>query len=471
VGREEGQRHDQVRLRLPPIASFGDITLPKPSIKGSAITGTVEDVRKLVQSGAISEKELEKRLTGGALALIRQPIAASQWYDIRAVASVVELLWDVEGHRDPAYMRRRGEEISERLLQAGLYTQLDFVKRSKLDQETDPKALFEAFGRDLRLMNTLSGSMLNFGRWTSRPDPEYEGRYIVEIHDAAALPVATSLATEGFMNRILKEMRLAARWCLERPRPDLVVYRMDRPLSVGAPSESAMDASFAPSHHRERGDAVDVAQVPEAQNPAAPPTSATAHGIKGSLFQGIVSEVKRLITEGQIRTADLALLLTAEDQEFLSQAVLPGSWYPIATHDRMLKLLAHKQAPGGEATYWIEGGRQAADQLAALGIYRQFEQHSKGLEDFVGRILVTLSGAVYNFTSWKWCGASTDHISFTIEVSDATHFPETCRLRAQGFIERAASRAMRTEWCVTSRRILSDKIVFEGELKSPATKS
>jgi len=439
--------------------------LPNPSIKGSAITGTREDVQKLVQDGVISEAELERRLAPDALALVQKPIAASQWYDMRAVASLVELLWDVEGHGDPAYMRSRGEEIAERLLEAGLYAQLEFVKRSKLDQQIDPKTRFEAFGRDLRLMNTLSGSMLNFGRWTSRPDPEFEGRYLIEIHEATALPVPTSLATEGFINRLMKEMREAARWRLERPRPDLVVYRMDRPLSVAAPSDSSA-ASLLQSHGNERADDPVVSRVPAELSP----TGAPKYGIKGSLFQGIVSEVKRLIAEGRIHTSDLESFLTAEDQGFLDQSILSGSWYPIATHDRMLKLLAHRHAAGAEAAYWVEGGRQAADQLAALGIYRQFEQRAEGLEDFAGRVLVTLSGAVYNFTSWKWCGASTDHTRFSIEVSDAAQFPETCRLRAQGFIERAASRSMRTEWCVTSRRVPSDRIVFEGELKSRPVK-
>jgi hypothetical protein len=445
--------------------------LPNPSIKGSAITSTVEDVQKLVQTGVLSEHELERRLTLDALALVRQPIAASQWYDMRAVTSVVELLWEVEGRSNPEYMRRRGEEIAERLLQGGLYSQLEFVKRLNLDQHTSPEARYKAFDRDLRLMNTLSGSIFNFGLWTSRPDPEHEGRFLIEIQQATALPIPTSLATEGFLNRIMKEIRESARWCLERPRPDLVVYRMDRPLSVAPSGVPSTDAGVAQSHPHPRADAADTTHASVAQNPLSPQASAATYGIKGSLFQGIVSEAKRMIAEGQIHPSDLASLLTAEDQAFLDQTILPGSWYPIATHDRMLKLLAHKQAPGDEANYWIEGGRQAADQLAALGIYRQFEQHSKGLEDFAGRVLVTLSGAVYNFTSWKWCGSGVDHTSFTIEVTDATHFPETCRLRAQGFIERAASRAMRTEWCVTSRRILSNRIVFEGELKSPNAKS
>ncbi|HBZ71346.1 MAG TPA: hypothetical protein DEP35_17085 [Deltaproteobacteria bacterium] len=268
----------------------------------------------------------------------------------------------------------------------------------------------------------------------------------------------------------MKEMREAVRWQLDRPRPDLVVYRMDRPLAATAPLSSAANERLVQSHRRERAAATDVSNESAVPSLAAPQTGAPSYGIKGSLFHGIVLEVKRQIAETQIDPSDLESLLTTEDQELLGQPILPGSWYPIATHDRMLKLLAHKQVAESKALYWIEGGRQAADQLAALGIYRQFEQRSNDLADFVGRVLVTLSAAVYNFTSWKWCGANADHTVFTIEVSEAAHFPETCRLRAQGFIERAASRAMATEWCVKSRRIASDRIVFEAEAKSRTAK-
>jgi len=157
------------------MAYLGACASMQPSIKGSALTSTVEDVQKLVQAAPISENELEQRLTRAALALVR------------------------------------GEEISERRLQAGLYAQLDFVKRSKLDPQPDPKARCEAFGRDPRLINTLSGSMFNFGHWSSGPDSEHEGRYVIEIHEATALPVPTRLATEGFLNRPRKEMSGAAR--------------------------------------------------------------------------------------------------------------------------------------------------------------------------------------------------------------------------------------------------------------------
>jgi hypothetical protein len=226
--------------------------LTQPSIKGSVVVAMVEAVQKLLQSGAISEEELEDRLSSEAFELIQQPIAASRWYDIRAAHSLGKLLIDVAGHGDPDFMRGRGEVLAERLLKGGLYAQLEFVKRMNLDRHTDPKARFEAFGRDLRLVVTLGSSMFNFGRWAVRPDPERDGCYCIEVHEASALSDVGTMATEGFMNRLMKEIRLAARWCMERPRPDLVVYKMDQPLSVAMKSDSTSEASVDQSRGRVR---------------------------------------------------------------------------------------------------------------------------------------------------------------------------------------------------------------------------
>jgi len=331
--------------------------LTQPSIKGSAITGTVEDVRKLVQTGAISETELERRLTKEALALVRQPILSSQWYEIQAVASLVELLWEVEGHGDAAYMRRRGEEIAERLLKAGLYAQLEFVKRKKLDQHSDPKTRFEAFGRDLRLIATLSGSMLNFGRWTSRPDPEHKGRYLIEIHEAAALPVPTALATEGFMNRISKEIDEAHCWRMERPRLDLVVYTMDRPLSIATPPDPSADAGGQP-RGRERSKA----------SAASPGTS--KHAIKGSVFLGIVQAVLRLRDAGRVDAKELERRLGAAGLTYLGTEVALSGWYPIQVYARMRELL-RDIAGGGDDAYTAKSAAESARRLIDSGLYQQ----------------------------------------------------------------------------------------------------
>lgn len=280
-------------------------------MKGSMIITVAEDARKLIQKEAISKKELEGRLDPAALALLENPIARALWYDIGAVTKIVLLLWEIEGDRDPEYMIRRGADVMERLLRGGLYPQLEYLRRVNLQKHSDRNARLRAFERDLRLINTLSASALNFSHWSFRPDPEREGCFLIEITQAEALPETTCWATQGFVNRIMEEMGTTARWQWKRTRPDLVVLRMDHPLD----DKEAADVAAR---------AAGVSHEPAAPRPAAPEAGAPKYGIKGSLFQGIVSEVKRQIAEAQINTSDLESFLTAEDLELLGQAILPS---------------------------------------------------------------------------------------------------------------------------------------------------
>lgn len=41
----------------------------------------------------------------------------------------------------------------------------------------------KAFGYDLNLLTPLHGVLVNFGVQTARVDPDYEGRYLIEVSD------------------------------------------------------------------------------------------------------------------------------------------------------------------------------------------------------------------------------------------------------------------------------------------------
>ena len=62
------------------------------------------------------------------------------------------------------------------------------------------------------------------------PDPEHPRRYRVEVTDAECLPEAIVIGTVGFLNECSRAARPddPIRWSVKRPRPDLVIYRMDR---------------------------------------------------------------------------------------------------------------------------------------------------------------------------------------------------------------------------------------------------
>jgi hypothetical protein len=198
-----------------------------PSIKGSVMAGHVQTLLKLRDSGAISRQRLERALSSDTLALLDQPIQASAWYDIRSYTQVMELARDVAGGGDNEYFCRAGAASAERLLQLGFYQQLEYLKRMRLgDSGGDPLERFIAYGHDLRMIATITSSLVNFGPMIVQPDPDYERRWVTAIVDAKDYPDVLGWATQGFGNRLAIEYGAPGLWKFQRPRSDLVYHRM-----------------------------------------------------------------------------------------------------------------------------------------------------------------------------------------------------------------------------------------------------
>lgn len=199
-----------------------------PSIKGRIFGPAVEDVNKLLARGDLAAEELGRWLEPGDLPLLGQAISATEWYDVRSYVRLAALLRDVEGHGSNDYLRERGVRSAERLLEAGLYSQLEYLGRVQVARESDPQKRFLAFGRDLKLLTTLSASILSFSRWNSLVDPEQKDRYLIEVSDAKDFPDVLGFTSEGFVNGMARQHGAADLWRWERARPDLVLLRMVR---------------------------------------------------------------------------------------------------------------------------------------------------------------------------------------------------------------------------------------------------
>jgi len=202
----------------------------KPSIKGSVFAGAVEDVRKLLERGEVSREAALRWLQPDDLSLLDCEVFVSHWYDVRIYARLCELLRDVEGDGDPEYLREKGRETARRLLEAGLYAQLQYLQRAGVAKETDAAARFEAFGRDLRLLTTLSSSIYSFTRWGFLPDPAHAHRYLLEVSDAKDLPDVLVWRSDGFVNEMAHQHGDKDLWRWQRARPDLVRFHMTRSL-------------------------------------------------------------------------------------------------------------------------------------------------------------------------------------------------------------------------------------------------
>lgn len=200
-----------------------------PSIKGSVFSAVVEDVNKLLAGDALDRREAARWLRADDIGLLGQEIVVSHWYDIRAYTRMNELLRDVAGGGSNEYLRERGRDTARRLLEAGFYAQLEYLQRAEVSRRTDPQARFEAFGRDLRLLATISGSILNFSQWTPRSESDAR-RYRIEVSQARDFPEVLCWRSDGFVNEMAHRHGDSDLWCWERPAADLVVFRMTRDI-------------------------------------------------------------------------------------------------------------------------------------------------------------------------------------------------------------------------------------------------
>jgi hypothetical protein len=199
-----------------------------PSVKGAVFAGVVESVRKLLESGELTREEASRRLQPSDLALLDTPVSIAGWYPIGAFDRMSELMRDLVGGGDNDYLRNLGRESARRLLAAGIYSQFEYLHRITALQEKDPKARSEAFGRDLRRLTTMSGSIYNFGVWTIEADPDYPLRHRIVVSDAASFSDVCCCRAEGFINQMGHVRNNTDLWSWVRVSREAVHFRMTR---------------------------------------------------------------------------------------------------------------------------------------------------------------------------------------------------------------------------------------------------
>lgn len=200
-----------------------------PSMKGSLTNELAEDLRKLIADGTVSRGEVERRLTPADLEILDSEIVVSQWYDVWFYSRCAELLRDVLGGGRDEYLFQRGLDKGKKLIEAGLYQQMEYARRTQVQNEMDPAARFRAYGRDLRLFVSLSKSLLNFTSWSTTVDPQHDDRYLIRVDDASEYPDALAWATEGLIESMAASHGMESMWRHHRVG-DRIEFRMTRSL-------------------------------------------------------------------------------------------------------------------------------------------------------------------------------------------------------------------------------------------------
>jgi len=193
-------------------------------------SSVVEDVNKLIATQRLGDREVDRWLDPGDRKLLAATISISSWYDIRAYTRMNEMLRDLEGNGDNAYLAERGRETARRLVAAGIYAQMEFLHRTEVSRASGPEARFQAFGRDLHKLNTLSASILNFSRWDAEPDPDHPQRYRLVVSEARDFPEVLCWRSDGFINEMANQHHESDLWIWDRPARDRIVFRMMRDL-------------------------------------------------------------------------------------------------------------------------------------------------------------------------------------------------------------------------------------------------
>jgi hypothetical protein len=181
--------------------------------------------------------------------------------------------------------------------------------------------------------------------------------------------------------------------------------------------------------------------------------------IKGIAFLSAHADVNALLARRAITRDEIEVALPAEDLRVLEEKVQPTAWYPIACYSRLIQVLCDKEGKGDVQGYLIARGEKAGERIAATGIYQQLDANSGALGMRTGRIVITVAGLIYNFTTWHFERGSGVG-DFSIRVEEATDFPEAARFTTQGFIKYVSTRIVGRPMRASSERPLPSRILF-----------
>jgi len=197
-----------------------------PSIKGVLLTKLVDDVRELLERNENDRDRLSAPLSAGNLELLEGKVEISRWYPIEQYTELTELIWAEEGGWRVEYLHRRGENAMKRLMEGGLYQQIDYLSRQDEGLRALPSR--SEVLRSCRLVGSITGALLNFGTNTWDWDPENPDIMLHQVREATHYPEVLRRLQEGTLTFLVRLARRdAPAVTSERPAPDHIVFSYD----------------------------------------------------------------------------------------------------------------------------------------------------------------------------------------------------------------------------------------------------
>jgi hypothetical protein len=209
--------------------------MARPSIRGSVFKGVIDDLARLQEAGRVSDAEVEAQLNPEHLILIKGEIDPAAWYPLACYEPIVRLLCSAEAAGRETYFIERGRASARRLIEAGMYQQLDFLSRweGTLNRDASSEsAMIADYASKLKMVISMASLTCNVGKWEVESDPDNPGRLRIATREARDYPETLRLATEGFLNECSRAAREdhAHLFTSERAGPNLILFRMNRDI-------------------------------------------------------------------------------------------------------------------------------------------------------------------------------------------------------------------------------------------------
>jgi len=196
-------------------------------VKGTLVQGVVLGLRALHGEQDRAPAALEPRLSKQAFQLLDEETIGVRWYPIEPYCELVDLFWELAGHRDPAFIREAGRAGARSMIDSGIYRSYVETSRRPSGDPVD-RAI-----RGARIAVGVTHMLYDFVEVDVNHDTD-RNLLVLTYRRVSPFSEALFLGTQGFLDAFAAEVGTLGDdgradeipWRAERPSPDRFVFSL-----------------------------------------------------------------------------------------------------------------------------------------------------------------------------------------------------------------------------------------------------
>jgi hypothetical protein len=183
-----------------------------PSVKGAIFQLAIEAVIQAIESGRISEAEVEVELEAQDLQFLDEKTLVGAWYPVGGFDRLVQLAAGPAAAGHPDHFVQQGRKAADRILGNEIYGRFNDTIRERGNQGAAS-------------VLTLAQLMMNFSRWDLLPYENGDAsHFVIEVTEAGPMPDVLRYTSQGFVERVAELMvGSPMKVTSERPTRDHVI--------------------------------------------------------------------------------------------------------------------------------------------------------------------------------------------------------------------------------------------------------